>query len=101
MKFEVSLPRKKINLQTSRHCDPSIGNTKVTYRVFVGDESVLAGSPEVQEVACNTLHEEVGLRVFWTKAKAQAFGGLPKGTIQSVHARGEDIDNLKISPVVP
>ena len=77
------------------HCGASVGNTEITNLVFADDAAIFVESLEVLLMALEALHEEVkplGLQVSWAKTKVQAFGGVLDETVQSVHARGEDIE---------
>ena len=68
---------------------------QITDLVFADDAAIFA---EVLVMALEALHEKLkplGLKVFWAKTKVQVFRGVLDGTVQSAHACGEDIENLK------
>ena len=79
------------------HCRASVGNTKITDLVFVVDKLVFVESLGVLVMAFEALHEEakpLGLQVSWPKTKVQVHRGLLDETVQSICARGKDIDIL-------
>lgn len=84
-------------LQNS-HCGVSVCKSRVSDFIFIDDDVILAEPQEVLMLALKVLLEVKSLvfQLSWAKTKAQVFGGLLDGTVQSVHICGE-IKSYRIS----